>query len=177
MVGGLWREKQISSSLWKIECAHGEGVSGWRKQGAEIQSGTVSATLLELENFKEGSGRSRAWWETVQLVVSRKGLKLLYRKQEWRKELCTMQADSTEHDYTIIKPSQRETGLCFFLIHSPQRKRQGTSTSRLCTPSQQPCLHAEDECKELYFLVFKIFLLSGFTFCLSKRMNNAMCFR
>lgn len=59
MVWRLWREKQISSSLGKTERAHGEGVSGWRKQGAEIQSGTVSATLLELEDFKEGSGRSR----------------------------------------------------------------------------------------------------------------------
>lgn len=44
---------QIASSLGKTERAHGEAISGWREQGGETQSGTGSATLLELEDLKE----------------------------------------------------------------------------------------------------------------------------
>lgn len=61
MAGGtLWRERQIASSLGKTECAHGEGVSGWRKQGGETQSGTGSAMLLELGDLKEQVRKKQA---------------------------------------------------------------------------------------------------------------------
>lgn len=89
--------------MGKIECAHGEGVSGWRKKGGKTQSGTGPATLLELEGLKgqeEAGSRAksgRAQQNIVELVESGKALKLLCRSKSGGKSypLSKQTPDST----------------------------------------------------------------------------------
>lgn len=127
--GTLLREGQITSSLWKNECAPWEGVSGWRKQGGSDKVcyrvwSTIGVGRLEREKEEAGTtfNFGRAQRETVELVQS--GMALSCSKiSHRRKETFTMQAGSTKYKSTIKSSRWRATWLYFSMIDFKDKGR------------------------------------------------------